>query len=113
MQNANTKKKNLKQLKSLCIEEGFYRRNTERCQSKKALLVARDRSTQCFACKCRKVCMHTETEKENKTASPEDSTVKLITSLFLLRLENALKPRKQNKQEKNHKPNKSNLYAQV
>lgn len=58
--------------------------------------------------------MHTEIEKENKTASLEDSTVKLITSLFPLGLENALKPRnKTNNQKTKHKPNKSNLYAQV
>lgn len=42
--------------------------------------------------------MHTEIEKENKTVWPEDSTVKLNTSLFLLGLENALKTRKQNNQ---------------
>lgn len=45
MQNANTKKK-IKTIKITlyCIKEDFTE-GTQRCQSKKALLVARDRST--------------------------------------------------------------------
>lgn len=66
-------------------------------------------------CKCRKVCMHTEIEKENKTVSPEDSTVKLNTSLFLRGLENALKTRKQNNQtnKKQNTPKKYYIYENI
>lgn len=113
MQNANTKNKNLKQLGSLCTLLKTVLQNEQILKDvslKKQCLLQEKQVLNASTCKCRKVCMHTEIEKENKTASPEDSTVKLIISLFLLGLENALKTRKQNNQT--NKKNLKNIQTQ-
>lgn len=55
--------------------------------------------------------MHTEIEKENNTVSPEDSTVKLNTSVSTRARKCTVN--KKTKQTTKHKPNRNNLHAQV